>query len=116
MWSEEADAIRGHHLPGQAGQRGRDRRNLPQASAGGHPVGSWSQVSVRPVAVIGLGGMGSGMARALLDNGFPVTVYNRTAAKAAPLVEQGAVLAPSAGDAGAGADVVVLSLADEHAV
>src|SRR5256885_5109417 len=60
--------------------------------------------------------MGSGMARALLDNGFPVTVYNRTAAKAAPLVEQGAVLAPSAGDAGAGADVVVLSLADEHAV
>ena len=73
-------------------------------------------MSVRPVAVIGLGGMGSGMARALLDNGFPVTVYNRTAAKAAPLVEQGAVLAPSAGDAGAGADVVVLSLADEHAV
>jgi 3-hydroxyisobutyrate dehydrogenase len=56
------------------------------------------------------------MARALLDAGFPVTVYNRTAAKAAPLVEAGAVLAPSAGDAGVGADVVVLSLADEHAV
>jgi 3-hydroxyisobutyrate dehydrogenase-like beta-hydroxyacid dehydrogenase len=73
-------------------------------------------VSIRPVAVIGLGGMGSGMARALLDAGYPVTVYNRTAEKAEPLVAAGAVLAPSAGAAGAGAEVVVLSLADEHAV
>jgi 3-hydroxyisobutyrate dehydrogenase-like beta-hydroxyacid dehydrogenase len=73
-------------------------------------------LTTRPVAVIGLGGMGSGMAAALLDAGYPVTVYNRTAEKAEPLVRAGAVLAPSAGDAGAGADVVVLSLADEHAV
>jgi 3-hydroxyisobutyrate dehydrogenase-like beta-hydroxyacid dehydrogenase len=73
-------------------------------------------LATRPVAVIGLGGMGSGMARALLDAGYPVTVYNRTAAKAEPLVAAGATLAESAGDAGAGARVVVLSLADEHAV
>lgn len=73
-------------------------------------------MTIRPVAVIGLGGMGSGMAKALLDNGFPVTVYNRTAAKAESLVAAGASLAPSAGEAGAGAEVVVLSLADEHAV
>lgn len=73
-------------------------------------------MAVRPVSVIGLGGMGSGMANALLDAGYPVTVYNRTAAKAQPLVDKGATLAPSAGDAGSGANVVVLSLADEHAV
>jgi 3-hydroxyisobutyrate dehydrogenase len=60
--------------------------------------------------------MGSGMARALLDAGYPVTVYNRTVEKAEPLVAAGAVLAPSASAAGAGAEVVVLSLADEHAV
>ncbi|HEU5106994.1 MAG TPA: NAD(P)-dependent oxidoreductase, partial [Micromonosporaceae bacterium] len=73
-------------------------------------------MATRPVAVIGLGGMGSGMARALLDAGHQVTIYNRTAAKAQPLVQAGAVLAASAGDAGAGAPVVVLSLADEYAV
>jgi 3-hydroxyisobutyrate dehydrogenase len=60
--------------------------------------------------------MGSGMAKALLDAGYPVTVYNRTASKAEPLVAAGATLAPSAAAAGAGAQVVVLSLADEHAV
>jgi 3-hydroxyisobutyrate dehydrogenase-like beta-hydroxyacid dehydrogenase len=73
-------------------------------------------VTVRPVSVIGLGGMGSGMARALLEAGYPVTVYNRTASKAEPLVAAGATLAPSAGAAGTAAQVVVLSLADEHAV
>lgn len=73
-------------------------------------------MTARKIAVIGLGGMGSGMARALLEAGFPVTVFNRTAAKAEPLVAAGATLAPTAGDAGAGADVLVLSLADEPAV
>lgn len=69
-----------------------------------------------PVAVIGLGGMGSGMARALLRAGLSVTVFNRSAEKAQPLVGEGAVLAPSAAQACAGVEVVVLSLADEPAV
>lgn len=73
-------------------------------------------MGTRPVAVIGLGGMGSGMARALIDAGYPVTVYNRTVEKAEPLVEAGAMLALSAADAGVGAEVVVISLADENAV
>ena len=47
------------------------------------------------VTVIGLGNMGSALARALLENGRVVTVWNRSAEKAAPLVEKGAVLAPS---------------------
>ena len=66
--------------------------------------------------MIGLGGMGSGMAGALLDAGFPVTVHNRTAAKAQPLVRQGGELAASARGAATGVDVIVLSLADEQAV
>ncbi|HET8661624.1 MAG TPA: NAD(P)-dependent oxidoreductase [Micromonosporaceae bacterium] len=70
----------------------------------------------RPVTVVGLGAMGSGMAHALLAAGFPVTVFNRTAAKAAPLVARGATLAPSVAVAADGAEVVLLSLADEAAV
>lgn len=70
----------------------------------------------RTVAVLGLGAMGGGMAQALLDAGFPVVVHNRTADRAVPLVEAGATWAATAGDAVAGADVVLLSLSDEHAV
>ena len=38
------------------------------------------------VIVIGLGNMGSALARALLENGRAVTVWNRSSEKAAPLV------------------------------
>ncbi|HEX9838223.1 MAG TPA: NAD(P)-dependent oxidoreductase [Anaerolineales bacterium] len=47
------------------------------------------------VSVIGLGNMGSALARALLENGRALTVWNRSSEKAAPLVDKGAVLAPS---------------------
>ena len=47
------------------------------------------------VTVIGLGNMGSALARALLENGRAVTVWNRSPEKATPLVDKGAVLAPS---------------------
>jgi 3-hydroxyisobutyrate dehydrogenase-like beta-hydroxyacid dehydrogenase len=70
----------------------------------------------RPIAFLGLGGMGSGMAAALVVAGLPVTVYNRTAAKAEPLVKAGATLAASAAEACDGAEVVLISLADESAV
>lgn len=45
--------------------------------------------------VIGLGNMGSALARALLENGRAVTVWNRSPEKAASLVAKGALLAPS---------------------
>lgn len=73
-------------------------------------------MTTKSVAVIGLGGMGGGMARALLSAGFAVTVFNRSQDKTVPLVEAGAIPAPTAADAGAEADVVLLSLADESAV
>src|SRR5882757_8456251 len=70
----------------------------------------------RGVTVIGLGSMGSGMAAALVAAGLPVTVFNRTSAKAEPLVKAGASFASSAGAACDGAEVVLLSLSDESAV
>lgn len=47
------------------------------------------------VTVIGLGNMGSALTRTLLENGCAVTAWNRSAKKAALLVDKGAVLAPS---------------------
>jgi 3-hydroxyisobutyrate dehydrogenase len=67
------------------------------------------------VALLGLGLMGSGMARRLLGAGFPLTVYNRTPDRASPLVAEGARLASSPRDAAAGADVVVGMVADDAA-
>lgn len=66
-------------------------------------------------AFLGLGGMGSGMACNLLDNGLPLVVYNRSPHKAADAVAAGAQLADSAAAAVANADIVVVSLADERA-
>jgi 3-hydroxyisobutyrate dehydrogenase-like beta-hydroxyacid dehydrogenase len=48
------------------------------------------------VSVIGTGNMGSALARALLKTGCAVTVWNRSPEKAALLVDEGAILAPSA--------------------
>ncbi|MGW6402104.1 NAD(P)-dependent oxidoreductase [Streptomyces sp. NPDC055134] len=68
------------------------------------------------IAFLGLGHMGAPMARHLLDAGHPLTVWNRTPAKAAPLVERGAVLADSPADAVRDADVVITMLATPDAV
>lgn len=62
--------------------------------------------------VIGLGSMGSTLARLLLQNGYRVTVWNRTAAKAAPLVAQGAVLAPNVAQAIAASPIIVVCVYD----
>jgi 3-hydroxyisobutyrate dehydrogenase len=47
---------------------------------------------------IGLGRMGEAMVKRLLKGGYPVSVWNRTAAKALPLVEYGATVASSKQD------------------
>ena len=73
-------------------------------------------VEISELAFIGLGGMGSGMALRLIDRGFSLSVYNRTAAKADPLRDAGARVAATAAEAAAGAEVVLLSLSDETAV
>ncbi|MQY11600.1 3-sulfolactaldehyde reductase [Streptomyces sp. RB5] len=68
------------------------------------------------IAFLGLGNMGGGMAARLIGSGRRLTVHNRTAAKAEPLVAAGATAAASPEEAAAGARVVMLSLADEAAV
>jgi 3-hydroxyisobutyrate dehydrogenase/2-hydroxy-3-oxopropionate reductase len=68
------------------------------------------------VAVIGLGAMGSRMARRLLDAGHELVVWNRTAEKAAQLVEEGAALGESPADAARRAEVVITMLANPDAL
>ena len=60
------------------------------------------------VTVIGLGNMGSALARALLENGRAVTVWNRSPEKAAPLVDMGAVMAPSAAAAITASPIIIV--------
>jgi 3-hydroxyisobutyrate dehydrogenase-like beta-hydroxyacid dehydrogenase len=60
------------------------------------------------IGVIGLGGMGGGMAGRLLETGHKVTVFNRTASAAAPFVARGAILAASPGAAAAGGLVITM--------
>ena len=55
---------------------------------------------------IGTGVMGASMAGHLLDAGFPLTVYNRSPEKAAPLVERGATLADSPQAVAGDSDVI----------
>jgi 3-hydroxyisobutyrate dehydrogenase len=59
--------------------------------------------------------MGASMAARLLATGHAVTVYNRTASKAEPLVRAGARLASSPGEACEGAEAIICMLADEEA-
>src|SRR5436305_14929601 len=67
------------------------------------------------VGFIGLGNMGAGMAANLLKAGHEVTVYNRTRAKAEPLVKGGAKEAATIADACRG-DAVFTMLANDDAV
>jgi 3-hydroxyisobutyrate dehydrogenase len=67
------------------------------------------------VALLGLGIMGSGMARRLLDAGFSLTVFNRSADKAKPLADAGATVARSPREAAANADLVFSMVADDDA-
>jgi len=67
------------------------------------------------IAFLGLGLMGSGMARRLLANGFPLTVFNRNAEKSKPFTADGAHAASSPREAAAQADVIISMVADDNA-
>jgi len=67
------------------------------------------------VALIGLGLMGSGMARRLLGAGFPLSVWNRNPERARALAGEGAHVAATPREAAARADVVVSMVADDAA-
>ena len=64
------------------------------------------------VGFVGLGTMGAGMAANVARAGFPLTVWNRTAGKAAPLLELGAREAGSPAELAAAVDLVVTCVTD----
>lgn len=68
------------------------------------------------IAFLGLGSMGTPMARRLLAAGHPLVVWNRTPAKAEPLRAEGAQVARSPAEAVLGADIVVTMLAGPGAL
>jgi 3-hydroxyisobutyrate dehydrogenase len=65
--------------------------------------------------MIGLGLMGSGMARRLLGAGFPLAVWNRNSERAKALAAEGAHVAATPRDAAARSDVVLSMVADDAA-
>jgi 3-hydroxyisobutyrate dehydrogenase-like beta-hydroxyacid dehydrogenase len=65
---------------------------------------------------IGLGSMGLPIATNLAAAGVKLRVNNRTAAKADPLLEKGAILAANPGDAATAGGIVMTMLADDAAV
>ncbi len=72
--------------------------------------------TVANVAVVGLGGMGSRMAKRLLEAGHELSLWNRTAAKAEPLVALGATAAATPAEAAAASEVVVTMVTDPDAL
>ncbi|MEU6755740.1 NAD(P)-binding domain-containing protein [Streptomyces sp. NPDC046685] len=69
-----------------------------------------------PLTLLGLGDMGTALARTWLAAGHPLTVWNRTAAKAEALAAEGAVVAPSPAAAVAANTLVVVCLLDDPTV
>ncbi|MEU2507899.1 NAD(P)-binding domain-containing protein [Streptomyces sp. NPDC007863] len=69
-----------------------------------------------PVTLLGLGAMGTALARTWLAAGHPLTVWNRTASRAEPLVAEGATAAGTAAEAVAASDLVILCLLDDASV
>lgn len=71
---------------------------------------------VMKVAFIGLGIMGSRMAKNLLKNGVKLTVYNRDSTKMKPFIELGAATASTARECVRDADVVFTMLSTPEVV
>ena len=68
------------------------------------------------VGIIGLGSMGAGMASRLLESGYRVVAWNRTAAKREALASKGAVPAPTPAAVAGQCETVLVSVADQDAV
>jgi 3-hydroxyisobutyrate dehydrogenase-like beta-hydroxyacid dehydrogenase len=67
------------------------------------------------VSVLGLGAMGSALARVLLQKEYDVTVWNRSPEKKQPLVEAGARAAVTAAEALQASPVIFICVADYEA-
>ena len=63
-----------------------------------------------------MGIMGSAMAANILKAGYPLTVYNRTAAKAEPLARLGAKVAPNPKALAQDADIIIVMVTGPEAI
>ena len=79
-------------------------------------VGGVDGKTAEKLGYLGLGMMGFPMARRLLGAGYGVTVWNRSPAKAAPLVEAGAKFARNPRDVAGSASILFMCLTDAPAV
>jgi 3-hydroxyisobutyrate dehydrogenase-like beta-hydroxyacid dehydrogenase len=68
------------------------------------------------VGFVGLGNMGSGMAKNLIKAGHTLTVFNRTKSRTEEFRQLGAKVGNTPGEAASGVEVVFTMLADDHAV
>jgi 3-hydroxyisobutyrate dehydrogenase-like beta-hydroxyacid dehydrogenase len=68
------------------------------------------------IGFIGLGKMGSAMARNLIKAGHELVLYNRTRSRAEELQPLGARVVGTPGDAASGVEVLITMLADDRAV
>src|ERR1700728_2177055 len=68
------------------------------------------------VAGLGMGSMGYAFAERALEKGHDVTVWNRSANRAADLISGGAIEAPSPAAAVVESEVVLIVVADDSAV
>lgn len=68
------------------------------------------------IALLGLGRMGAAMGSHLLAEGYALTVWNRTTAKAGPLLAAGAKVAETPALAVSDVDIVITMLADPTAL
>ena len=72
--------------------------------------------SIQNVGVIGLGRMGTEIAKNIIKSGFNLVVYNRTADKTHALAEAGAIVTASPKEAASKSDVILTSLRDDAAL
>jgi 3-hydroxyisobutyrate dehydrogenase-like beta-hydroxyacid dehydrogenase len=86
--------------------------SVPLCLCGEYPY----EENIVKIAFIGLGNMGSHMARNLLRAGHNVTVWNRTLSKAEALRASGAKVAKSPAESAKEVEAVITMLADDHAV
>ncbi|MHA0857177.1 NAD(P)-dependent oxidoreductase [Paenibacillus sp. CMAA1364] len=71
---------------------------------------------VKKIGFIGLGTMGLPMAINLMNNGFEVTVYNRTSSKCQSLIAKGASLAKTPREATVGQDVIITMVSNDDSI
>jgi 3-hydroxyisobutyrate dehydrogenase-like beta-hydroxyacid dehydrogenase len=68
------------------------------------------------IGILGMGNMGQALAARLLERGYDVTVWNRTAGKCGDIVQRGAVEVVTLDEAVQGAEVVMMCLTNDAAV